>query len=154
MGSVRQVHGGSSRRPAELAPGELVWANIINGLENPHAIGKARPVVLIEARGSAWATMGLTTKPFYRGGPPRVSVPDPRAVGLKRPGWLWSDRLCWTAGIDIEDHIGWADIPLVFEIARLTHLAGPVTKTLLDCADEHHGRPEPPALRLVPGDQV
>src|SRR5712691_3443981 len=108
MGSVRHcVTGSSSRHPPELAPGELAWANILNGLENPSATGKARPVILIESHGSAWKTMGLTTRSHYRDGSPRVVIPDPWAVGLKAPGWLWSDKLCWTSGLDIGDHIGW-----------------------------------------------
>jgi hypothetical protein len=152
MGIVRQHHnGGSSRSPADLAPGELVWANIINGLENSRATGKARPVVLIEARGSAWKTMGLTTNPRYRDGSPRIAIPDPMAVGLKGQGWLWSDKLPWTAGIDIEDHIGWVDEGLAFEIIELADIRGPVIRDMLAAARDHHRGPDRTDLSLVRG---
>jgi hypothetical protein len=152
MASVRQhVNGGSSRRPAELEPGELVWASIINGLENPTAAGKARPVILIESKGSAWRTMGLTTNPRYRDGSPRVAIPDPWAVGLRAPGWLWGDRLCWTAGIDIQNHIGWVDEALVFDVIELACIGGPIIQTLLAAAAEHHTTAPPPHLRIAQG---
>lgn len=143
--------GGGTSRPAELAPGELVWAHIINGLENPNATGKARPVILVEPRGAAWKTMGLTTNSHYRDGTSRVSVPDPWAVGLKAPGWLWGDRLPWTAGIDIREHIGWVDPALAFQVIKLAGLQGGISKTLLDAAREHQGSAPPPDLRLVQG---
>jgi hypothetical protein len=42
MASVRHWStAAATRRPAELAPGEIVWARIYNGIENPSA--KARP---------------------------------------------------------------------------------------------------------------
>jgi hypothetical protein len=155
MASINQHYsGGSSRRPAELAPGELVWANIINGLENPTATGKARPVILIESRGSAWRTMGLTTNPRYRDGSPRVAIPDPWAVGLKAPGWLWSDRLCWTSGIDVLDHLGWVDEALVFDVIELADIAGPAIQGLLATAREHHGIAPPADLRILQGGQA
>lgn len=139
MASVRQRYpGGGSRRPADLAPGELVWARIINGLENPNATGKARPVILIEARGSAWRTMGLTTNPRYRDGSPRIPIPHSGAVGLKLPGWLWSERLCWLSGIDIESHIGWVDEALASVVVRLAVLSEPTTLALVATAREHH----------------
>ncbi len=155
MASVRQHRrGGSSRRPAEQAPGELVWASIVNGLENPSATGKARPVILIESKGSAWRTMGLTTNPRYRDGSPRVAIPNPAAVGLKAPGWLWGDRLCWTAGIDIGDHVGWIDEALVFEVISLARLAGPTINHLLAAAREHHGATRGPKMWVVEGGSV
>jgi hypothetical protein len=139
VGIVRQHRSwDGSRRPAEIAPGELVWARIINGLENPKATGKTRPVILIEASGSAWRTMGLTTNSRYRDSSPRVAIPDAAIVGLRLPGWLWGGRLCWLAGIDIENHIGWVDGALALEVARLAALDEPTTSTLLSAAAEHH----------------
>ena len=153
MGSVR--HGttvGGSRRPAELAPGEIVWASIVNGIENPLARGKARPVILIEPHGWAWKTIGLTTRSHHRDGTPRVAIPNPHAVGLTRPGWLWSGRLCVTSGLDIGDHVGWADAALVFGVAKLAGLDGVTTSTLLAVARAHHSPPRD--LRLVDGGQA
>lgn len=152
MRSVRQhQHCGGSRRPAELAPGELVWASIVNGIENPAATSKARPVILIEPSGWAWKTMGLTTRPRHRDGSPRVAIPDPRAVGLKAPGWLWSGKLCFTSGIDIQDHVGWIDMPLAFEVIKLAGLAGPTIHELLAAARDHHGTPFGADLSVIEG---
>jgi hypothetical protein len=149
MAIVRQHHPhDGARRPAELVPGELVWASIVNGIENPLARGKSRPVILIQPDGWAWKTIGLTTRPHHRDGVPRVAIPSARAVGLRQPGWLWSGTLCTTSGIDITDHIGWVDQALVFEVAKLAGLDGPTIKTLMLAALTHH-KPAAPAVRLV-----
>jgi hypothetical protein len=150
-GRSGQCYTGSTNRPADLAPGELAWAHIINGVENPLATGKPRPVVLIEQQGWAWKTIGLTTNPRYRDGMPRVAIPSPSAVGLQRPGWIWSGRLCTTAGIDIDGHIGWVDAGLALELIKLAGLSGPTVKTLLAAVHEHHGPSPAPELRLLPG---
>jgi hypothetical protein len=153
MASVRHwPTAAATRRPAELAPGEIAWARIYNGIENPSADGKTKPVILIEARGTAWGTLGLTTRPHHRDGTPRVAVPHPSSVGLQRPGWLWSGKLTWTSGIDIEEHIGWADQALVFEAARLAGLDGRTIKALLVSALAHHPAPAR-SLRIVDGER-
>jgi hypothetical protein len=149
---VRQHHpSGSARRPAELAPGELVWASIVNGIENPAARGKARPVVLVEPSGWAWRTIGLTTRPRHHDGTPRVAIPNSHAVGLRFPGWLWSGKLCFTSGIDIQDHIGWVDLPLAFEVIKLAGLRGPTIRELLSAARDHHGASPGADLSLIEG---
>jgi hypothetical protein len=129
----------------------LVWASIVNGIENPLARGKARPVVLVEPSGWAWRTIGLTTRPRHYDGTPRVAVPNPHVVGLKFPGWLWSGRLCFTSGIDIQDHIGWVDMPLAFEVIKLAGLRGPTIRELLAAAREHHGAMPGADLSLIEG---
>jgi hypothetical protein len=150
MASVRhRPTGTETSRPAELAPGELVWASIVNGIENPAARGKSRPVILIEADGYAWRTIGLTTRPRHLDGTPRIQIPNARVVGLRQPGWLWSGTLCATSGIDIGDHIGWVDQALVFEVAKLAGLDGPTIKELLVAALAHH--PAPAQLHGVDG---
>ena len=152
MAIVRQHHLlYGAHRPAELVPGELVWASIVNGIENPLARGKSRPVILIEPDGWAWKTVGLTTRPHHLDGTPRIPIPSARAVGLQQPGWLWSGTLCMTSGIDIGDHIGWIDQALVFEVARLAALDGATIKQLLVTALAHH--PAPARLHLVDGEQ-
>jgi len=151
MASVRHWStAAATRRPAELAPGEIAWARIYNGIENPSANGKTRPVILIEPRGGAWGTLGLTTRSHHRDGTPRVAIPSPTRVGLQRPGWLWSGKVTWTSGIDIEDHIGWVNQALVFEVAKLAALDGPTIKQLLVAALAHH--PAPAKLHLVDGE--
>lgn len=152
MASVRHRYTpGNAGRPADLVPGEIVWANIINGVEDPRATGKSRPVILVEQHGSAWKTLGLTTNPCHRDGAPRVSIPNHHAVGLKRPGWLWGGRLCWTSGIDVGDHIGWTDLNLAFEVIKLADLDGWIAKDLLATAREHHGPQVRPELHIVTG---
>jgi hypothetical protein len=152
MASVRHWNtAAATRRPAELEPGEIVWASIVNGIENPLARGKARPVILIEPSGWAWKTIGLTTRPRHRDGTSRVAIPSARGVGLKHPGWLWSGKLCFTSGIDIQDHIGWVDLPLAFEVIKLAGLTGPTVHALLSAARDHHGASPGADLSLIEG---
>jgi hypothetical protein len=153
MASVRhRTIGAAPARPAELTSGEIVWASIVNGIENPAARGKSRPAILVEPNGYAWKTIGLTTRRHHRDGTPRVAIPNARAVGLRQPGWLWSGRLCTTSGIDITDHIGWVDQALVFEVAKLAEIDGPTIKTLMLAALTHH-KPAASPVRLVDGVQ-
>ena len=140
MGTVRHdlgVH--PTPQPPQLAIGELVWGSIRNGIENPFAIGKDRPLVLVEPQGFAWRVAGLTTNPRYASGVPRTPVPHPSQVGLRRPGWVWSPRLCVVSGIDLGGgHIGWVDEDLVLTLAELCGLAGDVVGKLLHAAHLHH----------------
>lgn len=76
---------------AEGRPGEVVLARVSNPLENPAATGKFRPVVLVRRDGCRWIVMGLTTLARYASGLPRTAVPNPAAVGLARPGFLWGN---------------------------------------------------------------
>src|SRR5438552_4164044 len=99
-----------------LAPSELVWATVLNAIENPRATGKTRPVVLLEASGSLWQTMGLTTNSHYANGSARVAIPNPGRVGLRRPGWLWGCNTTRITSLDITDHIGWADEALILAV--------------------------------------
>lgn len=69
---------------------------------------------------------------------PGSRFPDSGAVGLKLPGWLWSEKLCWLSGIDIESHIGWVDEALAFMVVRLASLSQPTTQALVATAREHH----------------
>lgn len=104
--------------------GELAWVSIFNSLENRAATGKFRPALLVARDGGTWATMGLTTNPIYRDGTARIAIPNPTAVGLRGPGFLWGDRLTPVSPIDVGDHIGWADAALVEAVIRLAALGG------------------------------
>lgn len=102
-------------------PGQIVWANVLNPIENPDAIGKIRPVVLVSSTGSHWYVMGLTSKAKYATGINRVPIPNFAAVGLDGPGYLWGNRLTRITSESIESFIGFADDALVeaiIEIAR------------------------------------
>jgi len=142
MGIVRHRVSGPRLSPA-LEPGELVWARIINGLENPSATGKVRPVILVDSKGSQWRAMGLTTNPRYRDGSPRVAIPDPSSVGLRAPGWLWGRNLTWVASIDVHDHIGWVDRSLAYEVIDIATLTVPAAHQLYEAVDEHHAESGP-----------
>jgi hypothetical protein len=118
-------------------PGELVWARLFNGLEDPAARGKTRPVILLRKVESHWLTMGLTTNRRYRDGSLRIPIPNPAAVGLSGPGYLWGDRLARISTIDLGDHIGWVDRALAKAIIRLTALPEEDAAALLEAS---HGQ--------------
>lgn len=101
---------------AQGLPGEVVLATVSNPLENPQARGKLRPVVLVRRDGSRWHVMGLTTSATYQNGKGRTRIPNPRAVGLERPGYLWGDKLTAIYVLDLDRHLGWADIDLAVAI--------------------------------------
>ena len=63
------------RAPA-LEPGEVVWANVLNPLENTKSRNKPRPAILLRRQGNGWRVMGLTTNPTYADGRSRVPVAD------------------------------------------------------------------------------
>jgi hypothetical protein len=65
-------------------------------------------MILWRREGGHWWAMGLTTKPAYRDGRPRTPIPDPAALGLSGPGYLWGCRLTRISVIDVRAHIGWA----------------------------------------------
>jgi hypothetical protein len=52
--------------------------------------------------------VGLTSKPTYRHGAPRVAIPNPTELGLHGPGYLWGNRVTLISVLDVERHIGWA----------------------------------------------
>ena len=104
--------------------GEVVIINLWNALENQSGAGKCRPAVLIRRDGGHWVTMGLTTNPQYFNRTPRVQVPNPVAIGLRGPGWLWSDRLASVSAIDVHNRIGQVDCSMAEAIIKLANLDG------------------------------
>lgn len=100
-------------------PGYLMWAKVLNPLENPDSTGKIRPVVLVSRVNSHWYVMGLTTKPTYESGAPRVRIPSHSSVGLPGPGFLWGQRLTRITAESVESFIGYADDALVEAIIDL-----------------------------------
>lgn len=102
--------------------GDVVIVNLLNALENRRTSGKRRPAVLIRRENGHWGTMGLTTNPRYQDGTPRVGIPDPQAVGLRGPGWLWGARLANVSVLDVDSRIGRVDIALAEAIIALSNL--------------------------------
>ena len=94
-------------------PGEIVLADCRNSLEDRNSTGKLRPMVVIRREEGHVRAVGLTTNPAFRNGVPRVAIPNPQAVGLYKPGFLWGDRVTRVHVLDVEKHIGWADEALV-----------------------------------------
>lgn len=122
--------------------GELVLVNLLNGIENRGTHGKVRPAALVRRDGGQWKAMGLTTLSRYGDGTPRTPVPNPTAVGLRGPGYLWGCNLVSISVIDIGRHIGWADAALAEAIIALAKLTEPDAGALRRAAKEH--REEPP----------
>lgn len=99
--------------------GDVVLAAVHNPIENPHSKGKLRPFVLVRRSGGHWVGMGLTTKPTYANGDPRVAIPDPTGVGLHRPGFLWGDRLTKVCVLDLRAIISVVDPALAEGVISL-----------------------------------
>ena len=115
-------------------PGELVTAIVRNPFENPNARGKTRPVVLVGRDGCQWHVMGLTTRSAYNSGEHRTEIPDPHAVGLRGPGFLWGERLTSISTLDVLDHIGWVDIGLAAAVISNAGLTGSYAAALFRAA--------------------
>ena len=135
----------TSDLPSAHRPGEVVSVVVYNALEHAGSAGKRRPAVLVRRQGGRWLVMGLTTKPAYASGVPRVAVPDPAAVGLAGPGHLWGDRLTAVSALDVGEHIGWVDHALAEAVAELARLPAADRRALHDAAEAHH--PRPPSRR-------
>jgi hypothetical protein len=104
--------------------GEVVLANFMHPFEDPWSAGKVRPGILMDQIGGQWMAMGLTTKPAYRNGQPRTPIPNPAAVGLTGPGYLWGPRLTRISALDLYYHLGWATDEVLALIKDLQGLGG------------------------------
>lgn len=126
---------------AQQQPGELVTASVRNPLEDPHSLGKIRPVVLVRRNGPSWLVIGLTSKAHYRTtGGQRTPVPNPWRVGLHGPkSFLWSGRLTAINVLDVADHVGWVDHALADAVAELAKLSSSDAMNLMNAAQMHHG---------------
>lgn len=114
--------------------GDVVLAAVRNPFENPNSKGKYRPFVLVRRRGGHWCGMGLTTKPRYANGVPRVAIPDPLAVGLQRQGFLWGDRLTNVCVLDLRNVLGVVDTALAEALISLVSLGAADAAALREAA--------------------
>jgi hypothetical protein len=103
-------------------PGQVVWVQIFNPFENPGATGKWRPGILVRRCAGHWTVIGLTTNRRYRNGRDRTAIPQPRAIGLPGPGFIWGDRLTQVSAIDIGDHLGFIDEPTAEVLITVVNL--------------------------------
>ena len=104
--------------------GDIVVAAVRNPFENPTSKGKNRPFVLVRRVDGHWRGMGLTTSSHYASGAPRLAIPDPAAAGLRRPGYLWGDRLTNVFVLDIHGAIGKVTPALAEAVISLAGLSG------------------------------
>lgn len=131
-------------------PGEVVVATVSNPIQNRASKGKRRPVVIVCRDGARFGVMGLTTLASYANGRPRTAVPNPTAVGLDGPGYLWGQRITWVCVLDVHTHIGWVDEALATLIARQAALGQADARALLAAAEWAWGDmtcPVPPFQR-------
>jgi hypothetical protein len=94
-----------------MVSGEIVWANLVNGIENRCAGGKERPVIIVEVPESGCLrVIGLTSKGVGKCGVERIAVS--LAGCARRPrarSYVFGRRLSRIARHDIYEHIGWID---------------------------------------------
>lgn len=105
MQGTRTVQIHADRTPL-LLPGEVISGNVVNGLENRHASGKGRLVVVVEVpEFGSLKVIGLTSKAVTRTGEKRIELHDNQA-------WRWGGRsFVWgptrLSRHDVYDHVGW-----------------------------------------------
>jgi hypothetical protein len=127
-------------RPLHL-PGEVVWVSLGNYRENPVAVGKMRPVVILHATDCQHRIAGLTTQPQHATtGEARVAVPTGALCGLDgRPTYLWARRPTWVCRLDVRTHAGWADEPLIDTIAGHMDVPWHVIERIRETVAAHAG---------------
>jgi hypothetical protein len=121
------------------AVGEVVYGEIGNFLENPNAEKKSRPMVVLATGECQHLVAGLTTQPYFNTtGGFRVPIPNPKACGLSRPGYLWGGKPVRVSRLDVRRHLGWADPEMVQAIAEAMRLSPRVTAQLWKAATQRH----------------
>jgi hypothetical protein len=125
-------------RPLHL-PGEIVWVSLGNYRENPAAVGKMRPVVILQSTDCQHRIAGLTTQAHYATtGEARVAAPVPQCCGLcGKPSYLWARRPTRLCRLDVRSHAGWADEPLIDTIARHMDVPWHVIERIRDTVAAH-----------------
>ena len=95
-------------RTPKLLPGEVITGAFRNGIENRHASGKVRLVVVVEAADSGCLTViGLTSKGMTESGEWRVEMYGNRQWGWRGRSFVFGKRLASLSRIDVLDHVGW-----------------------------------------------
>ena len=92
-----------------FVPGAIITASVVNRVENPESTGKYRPVLLMaipDRFGIRPVVAGLTTKPLYATGAPRLRLYPVQMYG--GVSYLWSGHLIrLTEGSYRPTVIGW-----------------------------------------------
>ncbi len=120
-------------------PGMIVIARVLNPFENACTTGKARPALVISTDEGHADIVGFTTRRHYANGAPRISIPNPTALGLHKPGFLWKPGTTRISTWDIDDQIGWIS-PALWDVIdhNITNLS-PYERGLLRTAAAQHG---------------
>jgi len=111
-------------RDAKFQPGEIVIANIVNGIENRHASSKFRPCVIIETPAYGCLTVaGLTSRAITKKGERRMEICDMQGWGLHGRSFLYGRRLTRVSRIDVGDHLGWLSAGDAVKLADVYRIA-------------------------------
>jgi hypothetical protein len=124
MTIVLNSRAGNLSRDAKFRPGEIVMANIVNGIEIRHATGKFRPCVIVEAPEHGCLTVaGLTLRAITKKGDSRMEISDKQGCGLHGRSFLFGRHLTRVSRIDVGDHLGWLSAVDAVKLAHVYRLA-------------------------------
>jgi hypothetical protein len=99
---------GEGGRAPMLQPGEVITGVIRNGIENRRALGKLRPVIVVDASNpGCLIVIGLTSKGTTQSGALRVEMVDKADWGWRGRSFVFGRRLTRLSRIDVGDHVGW-----------------------------------------------
>lgn len=119
----RNVRG--AERSPFLQPGEVISGNVVNGIENLHASGKLRPVVVVDASMPGHLiVIGLTSRATTHKGKQRVEIVDNMDWEWRGRSYVFGGRLTRLSRIDVGDHIGWISANDGETLANVFGLAG------------------------------
>ena len=119
-----QMSTRSVGRVPELKRGEVITGNVVNGIENGHAFGKFRPVVVIEAPElGCLKVIGFTSKGTTQSGKRRVEMLDTGEWGWRGRTFVFGKRPTRLSRIDVGDHLGWISTKDGETLARMFGLA-------------------------------
>jgi hypothetical protein len=100
----------STSVPAEMSPGEVVIANLLNAIEDRQASGKERPVIIVKApKDGCLTVIGLTSKGVTRRGERRLPIATCGGGWLRGASFVFSSRPVRISRHDIYEHLGWID---------------------------------------------
>lgn len=110
--------------PGPCKPGDVVWANLVNGCENRESRGKEQPVVVVEASEAGHLKVaGLTLRRVARCGMVRVALQDTTGWRLRGCSYVWGDRLTQISRHDVFEpigHVSAQDAGTIGELCGLT----------------------------------